>query len=98
MTSFSTNCLTAAMISVWNSVRPTVWASLVMRCLSLPARSAGDRFGARQAREVGGRQSKSLGEQVGGVLSQGRRRLGARMGAVECGRHAGREIVAHTGL
>src|SRR5579859_7193886 len=31
MTSLSTNCLTVVMISVWNSVSPSVWASLVMR-------------------------------------------------------------------
>src|SRR5258707_8388700 len=31
MTSLSTNCRTVVTISVWNSVSPSVWASLVMR-------------------------------------------------------------------
>src|ERR1700739_4772529 len=101
MTSFSTNCRTVAMISVWNSVRPRVWASLVMRCLFpslISARSAGDRLGVRQAREVGGRQAQVPSEHVGGVLSQCGRRCGGWMGAVERGGHAGGEILSDTRL
>ena len=46
-----------------------------------------------QARDVGGRQPQALGEDVGGVLSQGGRRCAGGMGAVEGGRHARGEIV-----
>src|SRR5882757_5245487 len=96
MTSFSTNCLTVAMISVWNSVRPTVWASLVMRRLS-PS-SAGDRLRTGQPRHIGCTQSQAGGEHVGGVAAKSGCRFACQMAAVEDGRHPGREIVSQAVL
>src|SRR3984893_5088033 len=96
MTSFSTNCRTVAMISVWNSVRPSVSARLGMRRPS-PS-SAGDRFGTGQLRDVGCAQSQPLGEQVGGVAAESRRRVACEIAVVEDGRHRRRKIVAQTVL
>src|ERR1700757_3497209 len=69
-----------------------------MRYPSLAPVSTGDSFRARQALDVGGRQSQVPREQVGGVLSQGGRPRAGGGGAIERGRHAGGEIVSDTGL
>src|ERR1700761_2749742 len=92
MTSFSTNCLTVEMISVWNSVRPIVSASLVMRRPS--PQSAGDRFCIGQSRDVGCAQAQPRGEQVGGIAAESGRGFGCEIAIVEDGRHRRREIVA----
>src|SRR5436305_1768883 len=92
MISFSTNCRTVETISVWNSVSPRVWASLVMWIPS------GDRSRVGQARDVSRRQPESLREDVDRVLTQrGRCRAGG-MDAIEGRRHARRQIVADAGL
>src|ERR1700739_1012126 len=89
MTSFSTNCLTVLMISVWNSVRPNVSASLVIWRPS-PS-SAGGRFGIGESRDVACAQPQTRGEQLGGVTAELRRRFTREVAIVEDGRHRRRE-------
>src|ERR1700761_2697438 len=96
MTSFSTNCRTVAMISVWNSVRPNVSASLVIWCPS--PQSAGDRFCIGQSRDVGCTQSQPGGEQVCSVATESGRRSAREIAIVEDGWHRRREVVAETVL
>src|ERR1700691_3983146 len=71
-----------------------------MRCFPFAssADSTGDRFRARQALDIGGRQSQVLREYVGGVLSEGGCGCAGEIGAVECGWQARREIVSDTRL